>query len=223
MKKIFQAIVAVVSASILLGCAQTNVVKGPFDSFNSSRKLVEACAERVNASESGRFVHANVVSLNAEDLATNVRLMGSNDLLSEDHAKVFLVFLNLNSECRKIGRQFEGSMQLHTAVNRLYGDLDLAYARMIAREISIGEANRLRKDAGLRFNTTLSDMAAGIQRQQSEAMAADEANRRAVATQYLLNQMQKPVYQLPTPQNTYRPPVQTNCTRIGDSLNCTSR
>ena len=223
MKKFFQAIFVVLSGSALLGCAQTKIAKGPFDSYNAAGRLADACAQKVNATESGRFVHENILSLNSADTETTVRLMASKDLVSEDQAKVFLTFLNLNSECRRIGKQFEGGVQLHTALNRFFGDLDLAYARMIAREISIGEGNRLRRDAGLDLNSTLTDLAAGVQRQYSEAMAAEEANRRAVATQYLLNQMQKPVYQLPTPQNTYRPPVQTNCTRIGDSLNCTSR
>jgi hypothetical protein len=223
MSKFFQAIFVVLSGSALLGCAQTNTVRGPVDSYNAAAKLGNSCSDRVRKSEIGRFVHENIMYLDSEDTVTTVRLMSSRELLSDDQSKMFLSYLSLSVECRNITRNFEGATQLRSTVDRYFGELDLAYARMVAREISIGEANRLRKDAQMRASASLADFDAGVQRQFSEAMAAEEANRRAVATQYLLNQMQKPAYQLPIPQNTYKPPVQTNCTRVGDNLSCTTR
>lgn len=208
---------------LLTGCAQTpRVVQGPFDSFNSAQRLANDCAQRVNGSEEGQKVSIQLLALTDNSVA-RVELMSSKFVASEEHIRLLLTYLSLNEECRKASKNFQGLTSLHNAVAALHGDLDVSYAKLVAKESTIGDVNRDRIAALDRFNRTLAEISSGVQQQMNQAAAEQEAARRAFATQHLLNQMQRPAYQVPVPQNTYKPPVQTNCTRIGDTLNCTSR
>lgn len=208
---------------LLTGCAHTErAVQGPFDSFNSAQKLAGDCAQRLVSSEAGQKVSTQVLAL-TDNSVTRVTLMSSKSVASEEQIQLLLKYLSLNEECRKITRNFQGPTSLHNAVNAFYGDLDVSYAKLVAKESTIGDVNRDRIAAVDRFNKTLAEISSGVQQQMNQAAAEQEAARRAFATQYLLNQMQRPAYQVPVPQNTYKPPVQTNCTRIGNTLNCTSR
>jgi hypothetical protein len=208
---------------LLTGCAQTpRVVQGPFDSFNSAQRLANDCAQRVNGSEVGQKVSTQILALTDNSVA-RVGLMSSKSVASEEQIRLLLTYLSLNEECRKALKNFQSLTSLHNAVAALHGDFDVSYAKLIAKESTIGDVNRDRIAALDRFNRTLAEITSGVQQQMNQAAAEQEAARRAFATQYLLNQMRRPAYQVPVPQNTYKPPVQTNCTRIGDTLNCTSR
>ena len=208
---------------LLSGCSQLQkAAQGPFDSFNSAQKLAHDCALRVNGSEVGQKVSTQVLAFTDNSVA-RVELMSSKSFVSEEQIRLLLAYLSSAEECRKASRNFQGLTSLHNAVAALHGDFDVSYAKLIARESTIGDVNRDRIAAIDRFSRTLAEISNGVQQQINQAAAEQEAARRAFATQYLLNQMQRPAYQVPMPQNTYKPPVQTNCTRIGDTLNCTSR
>jgi len=208
---------------LITGCAQTpRVVQGPFDSFISAQKSASECSNKIESSGAGLTVTREILALR-DDSASRVVLMSSGNFLTDAQVQALLAYLAINEECRKIARGFYGPQALHSAVSAAFGDYDIIYSKLVSKELSIGKANQERLLVKQRTEATINAVFSGVQQQINQAAADQEAARRALATQYLLNQMQRPAYQVPVPQNTYKPPVQTNCTRIGDTLNCISR
>lgn len=189
------------------------------------RSAVDACYQKLEANPVSQLVSTEVL-FDGVNSPNKMTLMTSNLKLSEKQKKAFLEFLALNQKCRSIDAQFQGYFPEVVALkNSYYADVDVVYARLVSREITIGQANREKEalraksqaDAVAIEKRNVNELEAQHY-QEVQARSAQDAQRRAIAAQYLMNQQN-----INAQQQMNNRSVNTTCNRFGNQVNCTSQ
>jgi hypothetical protein len=188
-------------------------------------KASNSCFDKVNSNPDFKIITTEIL-VDSESSPTKMVLMTSNAKLSDKQKKVFLEYLPVVQKCRAIDNQYQSYFPEAVAVNRGYfSDMDIIYAKLIAREITIGQANRERASRIAKvqadFVTAESNIGKRLEAQhyqEVQAVSAQDAQRRAIAAQYLMNQQN-----INAQQQMNNRPVNTTCNRFGNQVNCTSQ
>lgn len=173
------------------------------------------------------------VFVRSENSPNKLELMSSTAKISQKQIKAVLDLYTAAGYCRNILREsLKDYPALLAAVNNRYGENDVIYSKLISKKITIGEANQELAQAFTRYRTeytaainNLNNQYNNQINQEIQAAQAEEMQRRALASQYLMNQQAINAQQRMNQQNQMnnRLPVQTNCYKIGNSMNCTSQ
>lgn len=188
-------------------------------------KASNSCFDKVNSNPDFKIITTEIL-VDSESSPTKMVLMTSNAKLSDKQKKVFLEYLPVVQKCRAIDNQYQSYFPEAVAVNRGYfSDMDIIYAKLIAREITIGQANRERASRIAKvqadFVTAESNIGKRLEAQhyqEVQAVSAQDAQRRAIAAQYLMNQQN-----INAQQQMNNRPVNTTCNRFGNQVNCTTQ
>lgn len=159
--------------------------------------------------------------------------MASKAKLTDAQKKALIVYIGAEQKCRQAFLSEIQSMQLLSSVyNASFGDMDIMYAKLIGKQITIGEANTLktqivakRKTDYANATTRIDDQFKGQINQEISAMQAEDMQRRAIAAQYLMNQQSINAAQQMNNQNQINNNnrvINTNCNKTGNQTNCTS-
>lgn len=241
---------------VLTGCAQNQYNTGmtptqvmyqaSIKSENDAQKAANACfANERNPTANPETSNAvNLVDREVlfagDDSPNKVSLMASNSEITDIQKNALLQYVQTLQSCRNIlknGLQSEPSLSI-LYVN-YFEKMDVLYALLLKNKIKIGEANleksKLLSNLRQEYSTASQNLANRyIQQinQEIQAAQADWAQRRAIASQYLMNQQQinSRQYQAPMPYQMpplrapapIQPPTNTNCRMIGNTLNCTT-
>ena len=163
--------------------------------------------------------------------------MTNKNRLSEDQIELLKRFIRLNTKCREVGIEaLRGSPYLSVTL-KTYNAFDAMYLRLLKGEITIGEANERRADAIMQaqadWEKATGDVSARLNQMHNNEV--NDRNQRAAAMlPYLMQQQQNQQmqqqlwYQQQMQAITNNRPVlvaptTTNCTRLGDQVNCTTR
>ena len=216
---------------------------------NSTMSRVQACSEGLRETKpafdgdkrdlslapSVNLVDKEV--LFAKDTDPNkVMLMSSSAKITPAQKKAFLDYIQANQKCRAIVRaELGGYPALVTVYENYFGDSDIMYSKLISKEITIGEANRQKAQLLAKLKTEYTTATGAMNdrynaqiNQEMQAAQADAAQRRAIAAQFLMNQQNINAAQQMNNQNQLNnqilnnKPVNTNCNRYGNQVNCTS-
>jgi len=171
-----------------------------------------------------------------EDSANKVALMTSSSKINETQKKAIFKYIESNQLCRNaLKRDISGFPTLVTIYDNYYGDMDIVYADLISKKITIGDANKNKAKLVAKAKSEYSQALQNLDNrytqqinQEVQAAQADAAQRRALAAQYLMNQQNIAAQQnianqqnLQNQLNNSRP-VNTTCNRYGSQVNCTS-
>jgi hypothetical protein len=156
--------------------------------------------------------------------------MASPAKITPAQKQALLTYLAANQKCRQIARtEFYQYPSFIAIYNNYFGDSDVLFAKLISREITIGEANRQRsslnakaQSEGNQASEKLFNQYNAAINQEVQAAQADAAQRRAIAAQYLMNQQNINAQQQMNTRNQINNNLilNTTCNRLGDQVNC---
>jgi hypothetical protein len=173
------------------------------------------------------------VLFSKDDDPNKVSLMSSSAKITPNQKKALLDYIQAYQKCRAIVRtELISYPSILTAYENYYGDSDILYSKLISREVTIGEANRQRAQLLSKFKTeyvsatgAMNDRYNSQINQEVQAAQAQDAQRRAIAAQYLMNQQNINAQQQMNTQNQINNnrPLNTTCNRFGNQVNCTTQ
>lgn len=247
MNKLFWASIAFLSIS---GCVQRQYVptQGEIRKSNSvaivnaAQTNFKNCTASLTSPEQNPKTLAAIEIVNKQvyvekdDSPNKLELMSSNAKLNEKQKTALLEVISASQKCRSgIKSDLSSFPTLSIVYENFYGDLDIVHAQLLSKKITIGEANTQKaqlqskaKSAYTAATSNLDNQFNSAISQEQQARQADEMQRRALASQYLMNQQAINAQQnianqqmLQNQQNNNRV-INTNCTRMGNSVNCSS-
>lgn len=188
-------------------------------------KAAESCVDKVDANPEFKIISTEIL-VDSESSPNKMVLMTSNAKLSDKQKKILLEYIPIVQKCRVIDDQYQRYFPEIVAIKRGYfSDLDIIYAKLIAREITIGQANRERaariakvQSDFVTAETNIGKRLEAQHYQEVQAVSAQDAQRRAIAAQYLMNQQN-----INAQQQMNNRPVNTTCNRFGNQVNCTTQ
>jgi hypothetical protein len=245
-KSIKLLLVSTISMTTLLGCAQqyqnqyqyqpTSAEIRSRDLNFTSRRVnsdTKECFEKIQTNDVVKYVSQNILYTESAKL-NKLTLMSSNKKLTDSQIKSLLDYFAVVQECREITLNgWSQYTQYQTLYKNYFSDLDILYAKLVAKEATIGQTNREKSERFSKFNSEWASLNANtgsqFERQHNEEQRGREADlnaRRAMAAQYLNQQRQyqiqpiAPIFNVPQPQN----PTNTNCSPDGfGGFRCTTR
>jgi len=228
--------ISLVFILVLVGCAQ-HQYQAPQDTYaqqqsarlrgqsNEWNMAKQTCISNLKANPSVQLVYAEVFYENNSS-PNKVELMSSTAKVTEKQKKAVLEYLSLNQACRAIDTQYGNSFPtIVSAMSAYYGDMDIVYAKLLSKEITIGQANREKTTRLSKLNSDTTNASQEIDNklssqhnQEVQATQAQDAQRRAIAAQYLIN-----LQNINAQQQMNNKPVNTTCNRYGNQVNCTTQ
>jgi hypothetical protein len=185
--------------------------------------------------DSFQLVDSQII-VRKEDSVNKMELLSSTSKVNEKQKKAILSVYKVVQECRKnLKDGLRGYPTLLSAVNTRFGGTDITTANLVSKKITIGEANQELAKIFSVYISEYNSFAANIdtqynnqRNQEVQSAKAEEMQRRAIASQYLMNQQAINAQQnianqqrLQNQLNNNRI-INTNCNRMGNSVNCTS-
>lgn len=201
-------------------------------SFDESRSRSQRCLAGVAKNPSAQYVYANIIYEN-QNSPNKIELLASNAKLADSQRKYLLEYISLLQSCRQeVTANLVDYPSIIAALNRGYGDGDIIFADLLAKKITIGEANRQKVKLQARIQEEVTAAGNAIRNgyinqynQDMNRQVAEDNNRRAIAASYLMNMQNNQTQQNIANQNQFNNnrPINTNCTRYGNQVNCTSQ
>jgi len=202
----------------------------------SARAAEKACADEMEKDQDYKRTYEEIL-YKRNDSPNKFDLMTNKYKLSEDQVDVLKRFIRLNVKCREVGIEaLRGSPYLSVTL-KIYNAFDATYLKLLKGEITIGEANERRAEAIMQaqadWEKVKGDVSARLNQMHNNEV--NDRNQRAAAMlPYLMQQQQNQQmqqqlwYQQQMQAITNNRPVlvtptTTNCTRLGDQVNCTTR
>ena len=210
--------------------------------LSSAQSRFKTCTENLRNPDVNKKIASSVAIVDNEiffqkdDSPNKVTLMASNTKLSETQKKALLELISASQECRNGIKQGLASFPaLLPAYENFYGEMDIVYANLISKKITIGQANQEKAKLTAKAKTDYANGIASMDNQfrqqhnqEMQARQAEDMQRRAIAAQYLMNQQSINAAQQMNNQNQLNnqimnnKPVTTNCNKFGNQVNCTS-
>lgn len=169
----------------------------------------------------------------SDDSPNKLELMSSTAKINEKQKIALLEAISASQKCRAgIKSDLQSFQTLAVTYENFYGEMDIVYAQLISKKITIGDANTQKSQLALKAKTAYTAATSNLDNQynsainqEQQARQAEEMQRRALATQYLMNQQAISAQQQINQQNQINNnrPVNTNCYRMGNSVSCTSQ
>lgn len=237
------------SAGLLLiaaGCAQINrptqypqgyMTSAQAQSDQLKRKMAfgyqgnAECNKELRESIIGEQVAKSILII-SEDQPNKYDLFSSKSKLNEAQKKTLKTYLTEGEKCRKILLESSSGTPFSTQIIKRNSELDSIYVKLLSNQITVGEANLAREKLRIRNQEEMAaiDKSVGDSFQNSHNAEVANAERkraeevRAYQQQQLINQNQQIITNqiIRDMQPKVAPTVNTNCTRIGNSVNCTS-
>lgn len=226
--------------------SQGNATAAQAQSSQLSSKLkagfegTSQCSKESVNSPVGQQVTKSILVM-SDDQENKYSLFSSKAKLNEQQKKYLTEFLMAQTKCRKIMLDAASGTPYAAAFTKIYSDSDSVAIKLLAGQLSIGEANLAREQLRGKRNEELAAVEKTLDTQfknsHNSEVAQDDENRRRLAEAYRANQQAQQQQQIinqnqqlinnQIQQNMKPPaprtPIQTNCSRIGDFVNCTSQ
>jgi hypothetical protein len=208
------------------GCAtqaqlRSDAMKQAFDDGVAKNR---ACRAAMKANTSVVFTFNNILIEN-DNSPNKYTLLSSNQKLNKEMQQHFINYLNENSKCRALS--IENASKVHSALvipileSQRRGD-NLA-AKLLSNEITIGEFNRGFQDSRSQFDREFRSTQAEIDRElQNNHNYEMQSRQRAALIMQNWSIQQQQLYQNQMLYNNLNRPVTTNCSVIGNFINCTT-
>ena len=191
------------------------------------------CADQAKSTPSGQKVGNEVLFLGTDD-PKRFELSGSKAKLNKAQKSALNQYLADATKCRKYGLDSTSGLPQQTVLVTYYSKMDQIYAGLLSGEMTIGEANKKKMsafaDLQSGMNSANSEMQQNLnnahnqeisQRQRNAAMLLNYMQGQQVINQnqQLINQNQQAITNQQLQNNK---PLNTNCTKYGNQVNCTT-
>jgi hypothetical protein len=226
MKIIIKLACILLTLFVFTGCAsqaqlRSNAMQQAFDDALTKNR---ACRDSMKLNTSVIFAFNNFLIEN-DNSQNKYTLLSSNQKLNKDMQQHFINFLNENSKCR--GLAIENASKVHAAlvipiVERQRRNDNLG-ARLLSSEITIGEFNRGLQDSASQYDRDFRLAQSEIDRElQNSHNYEMQSRQRAALIMQNWSIQQQQLYQNQMLYNNLNRPVTTNCSVIGNFVNCTT-
>jgi hypothetical protein len=211
--------------------------------MSSAFESVQKCNKELTESNAGRQITKSMLVL-SDDQLNKYDLFSSKMKLNEQQRKLIASFLADQSKCRKPLIDAAAGTAYAIPISKRYADLDSLYVKFLSGQLTVGEANLGREQLFVKSRQEMAAAAKSIDDSLRSAHNAEiaqdkeERNRLAEAhrasqqnyqQQQIINQNQQLINNQilqsnfpkvnPTSQTS---PIQTDCTRMGNFISCTS-
>jgi hypothetical protein len=228
----FRLLIFTFYATALFGCAkqyvQVSQSQSQMDimrnSINESRSRANACLAKIGQNPDVQLVYKSIIFENLNS-PNKIELMTVASKITEMQKKELLTYIPLLQNCREVGKEnLIDYPSLISIISRSNGDMDIVFADLISKKITIGEANKRKSEILIKANDDFTAAAGNMANREKQAAQADAAQRRAIAAQFLMNQQNINAAQQMNSQNQIynNRPVKTTCNQYGSQVNCTS-
>lgn len=212
---------------VLAGCA-TAAQQKAFEIRTNLQELLKrtaACVQNIRDNPVYQPLFAHMPKTDIGILNPSLAQLTDNGLPTEEEAKLLVASHKELTACRQ--RMIEDSMKAVPSTVPLllqqFNQADSLTVDLLQRKITYGEANRkssaLANDFIARYQGALAELDRELQASHQAELAHRQAAGQALlqwsAQQQALQQNQQLI-------NTINRPVMTNCTRMGNTVNCTS-
>lgn len=223
-KRIF--LLCISAVFFLYGCAvQTQAQK---DAELIQKRITEAkqnstlCWESVAQTGPGVLVGKEIMIF--DDSSPNkFDLLSSKAKLRDNQKKALKEYLQDSSKCRQVILQGLSGLPFVPVFSKYFNSMDLIYANLLSGEMNIGDANKAKKEAMQALNDGINLADAEIKKTLDASHNNEMSGRRAAAAAYLNYSLQQQQLQQQQQMiNSINRPINTNCTRLGNTTNCTS-
>lgn len=197
-------ITSAIAALVLIGCASRAQMESDRLSaiFNKSNAESAICLTQLRSIPAAQIVNNEIIFYPADN-PNKIALLTSTVKITNQQSKALTEYMDANEKCRKeYLANFAAIPQITAAIQRNYNANDIIFSKLLAKEITIGEANRAvveQRDKGKEdYMKTKAVIWSGLQQDHDREMRA---------VQNMLNNMN---------------PRITNCQSSGGSTNCTT-
>lgn len=197
-------ITSTIAALVLMGCSSRAQMESDKLTaiFNKSNAESAICLTQLRSIPAAQIVNNEIIFYPADN-PNKMTLLTSTVKITNQQSKALMEYMDANEKCRKeLLANFATIPQITAAYQRNYNANDIIFSKLLAREITIGEANRAvveQRDKGKEdYMKTKAVIWSGLQQDHDREMRA---------VQNMLNNMN---------------PRTTNCQTSGGYTNCTT-
>jgi hypothetical protein len=215
-------------------------------SFAQTKSYAEAENERIN----GRLIYANnkfnscnndiknsaiairmreTILVDNDSSANKFSLLMNKNKLSTEQFEFVKDALPILSKCRQVVIEEQDNTPFQIVTLKYYNSMDEIYLKLLKGEITIGEANEAKLKALSQHKIDWTNVSNELQASLRTRHDSEMAEKRQAAATLQQQQFQRQMMYQQQMQNVFnnRPPitptVTTNCTTLGNQINCTSR
>jgi hypothetical protein len=203
--RILESIIVIVTASNLIGCAGIVAQNAAQNAVTTAA----ACVQEVKSSPEGKIVYAR---LWANDDSDNAEKLSDPKPLTKEERNALVQVHNKLRPCRQIIIAHDNKFAAWETPywQDLFQRSDAIFSKTASGEISVGLANKLTIESVGKFQ-------ADVSRAHADAVRIEEAQRQRAAEAMIQSGTQLLIASQPRSQITT-----TNCSWMGNTLNCTS-
>lgn len=233
-----------VLATLIIGCAPRQYVPTPTEvrrnydvaTVNTAQRNYSSCVESLKNKQVDPKIAAAIeivdkqIYFEKDDSPNKLELMSSTAKLNDKQRIALLEVVGAAQKCRAgILADLKSFPSLAITYENFFGDMDIVHAQLLSKKITIGDANTQKAQITSRAKSAYATAITNLDSQynsaisrEMEARQAEDRQRRALAAQYLMNQQLINQQTIQNQLNNNNRTINTNCTRIGNQVNCTS-
>lgn len=191
------------------------------------------CIEQVNSTPSGQKVRNEVLFYNTDD-SKRFELSASKAKINKSQKLALSEYASEATKCRKYALDATSGLPQHSVLISYYSKLDQIYVGLLAGDMTIGEANKKKTVAYADFQSGINSANNEVQQNLNNAHNQEVGQRQRNAAmllnymqgQQVINQNQQLINQnqqaITNQQLQNTKPLNTNCTKYGNQVNCTT-
>lgn len=220
-----QIIVAIYTGSLLIGC-QTSAQRQTLliqEGFRNAGRNMEDCMKDIELNVKYQILFKYIPKGNND---ATLEQLTSTKVPSDEEAKLIIDCHKEILTCRKnyienLSNITPGLVPLYI---NTYNSVDFILADLVQKKITWGEANKRYSTIKIEFATKFKEKIDEL-KQELQANHQMELEKRQAALDSLArwNYQQQILMQNQQTINSLNRPIQTDCTKFGNSINCTSR
>jgi len=202
----------------------------------SAREAEKLCVDEMEKEPDYKRTYDEII-YKRNDSPNKFDLMTNKNRLNEEQVEVLKRFVRISVKCREVSIAALSGTPYAAVQTKIFSAFDAMYLKLMKGEITIGEANERRAEAIMQaqaeWERASGDLGARLNQMHNNEV--NDRNQRATAMlPYIMQQQQNQQmqqqlwYQQQMQAITNNRPVlvaptTTNCTRLGDQVNCTTR
>lgn len=197
--------------------------------MNESISNFNNCMEQVKSAPYSQTAYQKIIVPN-KNSPNKLELLGSTEKLSEELKSDFISTANLLNSCEsEFAKQvFKFNANFGLVISSTQNKVDLINVELLQKQISIGEYNKkllkIREDAAIQWQQTSANLTSDLENRHYQEVSDRQRAGQQAYENYLRQEMLRQQQEAANQQSLRSSqPINTNCYRSGNYLNCTTR
>lgn len=201
--------------------------------MNTGAAETTKCSDQVDLTPAGQKVTNEILFYKSDD-PKRFELSASKAKINKSQKLALNEYLVGITKCRKYVLDATTGLPQHAVLVAQYSRIDQIYVGLLSGELTIGEANKKKISSNAEFQTAMTSANNEVQQNLSNAHNQEMSQRQRNAAmllnymqgQQVINQNQQIINQnqqaITNQQLQNNKPLNTNCTKYGNQVNCTT-